>query len=222
MGRVSLARGNLPVAMNHFGRSIALDPSRGEFHLYVAWAALEMGNLGRAMEEVNESLRLDPSLGDSYWIRGRVRLRGGAVRDALDDLERALALKPSRYEAYAAIAESYDGMRRIPEAIDAYKRALEHDNSKGQWWYRLGRLQLDAGRRTQAVPSLERATLIGDALEDPPNWLADAHRLLGDTLRNSNRDQAIAHYRRYLEVAPDNAIDRNQVRDQLMRMGESP
>ncbi len=222
MGRVSLARGNLPVAMNHFGRSIALDPSKGEFHLYVAWAALEMGNLGRAMEEVNEALRLDPSLGDAYWIRGRVRLRGGAVDDALEDLERALQLKPSRYEAYAAIAECYDGQRRLSDAIEAYKRALEHDNSKGQWWYRLGRLQLDLGRRSQAIPSLERAALIGDALGDPPSWLADAHRLLGDSLRNTNREQAIAHYRQYLAVAPDNAIDRNNVRDQLMRMGESP
>jgi tetratricopeptide (TPR) repeat protein len=181
-----------------------------------------MGNIGRALEEVNEAITRDPSLGDAYWIRGRVRIRGGAVRDALDDLERALQLKPSRYEAYAAIAESYDGMRRIPEAIDAYKRALERDNSQGHWWYRLGQLELDAGRRAQAIPSLERATLIGDALDDAPPWLADAHRLLGDSLRTSSRDQAIAHYRRYLEVAPDNAIDRNQVRDALMRMGESP
>jgi len=222
MGRVSLARGNLPVAMNHFTRSIALDPSRGEFHLYVAWAALEMDNLPRALSEVNEAIDLDPSLGDAFWIRGRVRLRGGAVRDALEDLERALQLKPSRYEAYAAIAECYDGMRQLNQAIEAYKRALERDNSKGHWWHRLGQLQLDAGRRPQAIPSLERATLIGDALDDPPNWLSDAHRLLGDSLRTTNRDQAIAHYRRYLEVAPDNALDRNQVRDALMQMGESP
>ncbi|MBW2462088.1 MAG: tetratricopeptide repeat protein [Deltaproteobacteria bacterium] len=222
MGRVELERGNLPVAVNHFSRSIALDATRGEFHLYVAWAALEMGNLGRALDEVNAAIELDPSLGDAFWIRGRVRLRGGAVRDALADLRHALELKPSRYEAYASMAESYDGLRRIPEAIEAYKRALERDNSKGQWWYRLGRLQLDAGRRGEAVPSLERATLIGGALADPPVWLSDAHRLLGDILRTSNRTEAIAHYRHYLEVAPDNAIDRNHVRDVLMDMGESP
>ncbi|RLB50012.1 MAG: hypothetical protein DRJ42_19790 [Deltaproteobacteria bacterium] len=222
MGRVELERGNLPVAVNHFSRSIALDATRGEFHLYVAWAALEMSSLARALSEVNAAIELDPSLGDAFWIRGRIRLRGGAVRDALDDLRRALELKPSRYEAYAAMAECYDGLRRIPEAIEAYKRALERDNSKGQWWYRLGRLQLDAGRRTEAVPSLERATLIGGALEDPPAWLSDAHRLLGDILRTSNRTEAIAHYRRYLEVASDNALDRNHVRDVLMDMGESP
>jgi tetratricopeptide (TPR) repeat protein len=223
MGRIALARGNLPVAMNHFNRAVTLDGSRGEFHLYVAWAALEMGSLGRALEEVNEALTRDPSLGDAYWIRGRVRIQSGAVLDALTDLERALELKPSRYEAYAAMAESYDQLRRVGDAVRAYQRALEHDNSQGEWWYRLGRLQLDAGQRREAIPSLDRAALIGDALDAPPLWLADVHRLLGDALRNGgSRDQAIAHYRRYLEVAPANAIDRNEVRERLMEMGAAP
>jgi tetratricopeptide (TPR) repeat protein len=223
MGRVELARGNLPVALNHFSRAVNLDASRGEYHLYVAWASLEMGNLGRALEEVNEALTRDPALGDAYWIRGRIRVNSGAVQDALADLERALQLKPSRFEAYAAMAECYDQLREVSRAVTAYERALERDNSRGDWWYRLGRLQLDAGRRRDAIPSLDRAVLIGDAQDPPPAWLADAHRLLGNSrLQGGDRAAGVRHLQRYLEIAPANAIDRNDVRDMLMRMGVAP
>jgi len=221
MGRVAFARGELEDAMTHFRRAVSLDGTRGEFFLYLGWAALERGDLGRALEGITKALELDPSLGDAYWIRGRVRVRTGAVQDAREDLERALELKPSRHEAYAALGEAYDQLRRVRDAVEAYETAVNHDPTRGEWWYRLGRLRMDAGSAAAAREALERATTLGDPVEPQPAWLPDAHRLRGDAAKLSgNRQEAIAHYRRYLELAPPTAIDREDVERSLERMGE--
>ncbi|AKF05744.1 tetratricopeptide repeat protein [Sandaracinus amylolyticus] len=223
LGRVAFARQNLPTASQHFERALALDATRGEFHLYAGWAALEEGQIGRARERVQEAIRRDPTLGDAYWIRGAVSLRTGAVRDALVDLQRAIELRPERTEAIALMGECYDQVRQLPQAIAAYERAVAARDTQGEWWYRLGRLRLDAGQRAEAARALARATLLGEAATPQPGWLADAHRLQGDALRlGGERAGAIEHYRRYLEIAPASAIDRSEVRDAMMDLGAVP
>ena len=220
VGRVSFARGSYEEALRHFQRAVQLDPSRGEYWAYAAWAALETGRLGEALERANTAIQRDASLGDAYWIRGVVRLRTGAVRDALTDLERAIELRPARVEALASMGECYDQLRQLPAAISAYERAVGARDDAGEWWYRLGRLRLDSGRRADAAGALQRAALLGEAESPRPSWLADAHRVLGDAMRlGSERAGAIEHYRRYLELAPPTAIDREDVERQLASLG---
>jgi tetratricopeptide (TPR) repeat protein len=142
------------------------------------------------------------------------------VQDALADLEKALALKPGRYEAWAAVADCYDQLRRRPDAIRAYQSAIEGEPDNGAWWYRLGRLQLDDDRATDARNTLARAVLLGEAMDARPGWLADAHRILGESLRLAgDRAGAREHFERYLAVASPNAIDRADVERQLELLG---
>ena len=118
---------------------------------------------------------------------------------------------------------AYDQLSELDQAIASYEAAVERVDDNGQWWYRLGRLRMDRGDRTNASEALQRATLLGDAMSPLPGWLAEAHRLRGECLRlgNSGRE-SVRHYRRYLELAPASAIDRRQVREILMDMGEVP
>ena len=219
MGRVAFARGNTQGAQQHFDRAVSLDGTRGEFHLYSGWAALESGNFGKALEQVDAAIARDPSLGDAYWIRGEVRLRSGAVQDALDDFEKALSLKPGRHEAWAGVAECYDQLRRRGDAIRAYANALQGDDDNGAWWYRIGRLQLDDDRSAEARASLNRAVLLGEAMDARPGWLPDSHRLLAETMRlGGERAGALEHLRRYLEIASPGAIDREDVERQVARL----
>jgi tetratricopeptide (TPR) repeat protein len=144
------------------------------------------------------------------------------VQDALADFQQALTLKPGRFEAYAGIGECHDQLRQLPAAIAAYQRALEADAARADWWFRLGRLQLDAAQTSAAIQSLTRATTLGESA--PPGqvnpWLPDAHRVLGEAMQLSGeRSGAIEHYRRYLEVAPAGAVDRNTVQRALAELG---
>jgi tetratricopeptide (TPR) repeat protein len=109
------------------------------------------------------------------------------------------------------MAECYDELRQLPAAIASYQTALAADATRGEWWYKLGRVYLDQGARDNGANTLERAIRLGDAIDPPPYWLADAYRLIGDNARASNRKLAVAAYKRYLELAPHGALDRSDV-----------
>jgi predicted Zn finger-like uncharacterized protein len=216
MGRLALARGRGPDALTHFDRALSLDGAQAPYHLYAARAALEMTNLGRTLEEAEAALTRDPTLGDGYWIRGIVRMRSGAVKDALKDAKRALELAPGRYDAYALMAECYDELRKLPEAAEAYLTALGKDPERGEWWYKLGRLYLDMGSRAPGNDALGKAIAIGEKRDLAPYWLPDAYRLSGELARSSNnRRLAVTQFKRYLKIAPDGALDREDVRKLL-------
>ena len=223
VGRIDFARGNFPEALAHFERALQLDQTRPEFYLYAGWAALETGNLGQALMRIENAIERDQTLGDAYWLRGTIRLRTGAVRDALADFQRTRQLRPSRIEALAGMGDCYDQMRQVPEAVRAYEEAVAATPTRGDWWYRLGRLQLDASRTADSIRSLSRAAVLGDADQHRPGWLADAHRVLADAMKlTGERAGAIEHYRRYLEIAPANAIDRDAVQESLLDLGVAP
>ena len=79
---------------------------------------------------------------------------------------------------------------------------------------------MDADHAGPAAPALARATELGDAMAEAPIWLLDAHRLAGDALRlNRDRAGAIAHFQRYLALAPSGHPDMGHVRGALRDLG---
>ena len=219
MGRVSFERGEYQAAQELLSRAIALDPATGEYHMWMAWTYLEQSNLSRALEEVSRSLEIDDSLGEAYYVRGRVGLRGGAVRDAAQDFNRALQLRPSLTDALAGLGECYDQLGESRRAIASYEQAVSREPTNAHWQYRLGVLRQEAGRTAEATTALQRAAEMGDAMREPPPWVAEAHRLLGNAhRRGGSNNAAIDHYERYMELAPQGAIDREEVRRILERL----
>ncbi len=212
VGRVLFARNDTAQAVQRFERAVNFEPLRADFHLFLGWAQLEQNNLSGALESINKSIERDPSLGDAYWLLGRIELRTGAVKDALDHFQRALKLKPGRYEAFAAMGDAYDQLRLLPEAVEAYSQAVKAVPENGEWWYRLGSLELDRGNRAQARVALSEAVLRADRLFKKPPWAPEAHRLYADVLREDKRlGEALEHYRTYLSLAPAGARDRNEI-----------
>jgi len=219
VGRVLFARNDTAQAVQRFERAVSFEPLRADFHLFLGWAQLEQGNLSGALESINKSIERDPNLGDAYWILGRVELRTGAVKDALEHFQRALKLKPGRHEALANMGDAYDQLRQLGEAVAAYEQAVKTVPENGEWWYRLGSLELDRGNRAQSRVALSEAVLRGDRLFKKPAWLSEAHRLYADVLRDDKRmGEALEHYRRYLETAPPGARDRRDIEEMVKSM----
>ncbi|MEO0325160.1 MAG: tetratricopeptide repeat protein, partial [Myxococcota bacterium] len=221
MGRVAFARGESQTALTRLSRAVSLDPRVGEYHLYLALCLLERNDIGRARGEVDEALELDDSLALGFRTRGEIRLRLGQRNDAIGDFRQSLTLNPGQGRAHAGIGQALEDLQQGAAAIDEYEQAVRLDATKGLWWYRLGRARLDAGRTADAITALARANELGDdvSVEDdeaPPTWVFDAHRIRADALRLSQRrDEALTHYRRYLELAPPTALDREAVQNAI-------
>lgn len=211
-GRVAFANGQWKEAEVRFRRAVQLDPSYGPFRLYEAWVALELGDLGHALKSASAALAHPDSQVDAHWILGKVHSRTGAVQDALREFHKALELAPQRVDIYAQIADCYEQSGQRREALRAYETALAKEPNRGEWWFALGRLQLDNERRVEAKNALLRSIQLASTSTPAPPWLADAHRAYGDLCRFSRKHaEAAEHYRHYLKLAPTDAADRKDV-----------
>ena len=217
-----LARGqNFSEAMNYLQRAVQYDPNRAEYHLYVAIAANEAGQTARAEEAINKALELDVEMADAYWQRGVLKQKAGATLDAIADLQKALEKKPSRYEAYAALALCYEDQNDVASTENAWRYALRGNPNVAEWRYKLGRLL--AQRKNDwpgATEQLTKAVELGQSRNPRPAWLFEAHYFLAEGLDKGNdKDKAITHYRRYLELAPGNHAYRADAEAALTRLG---
>lgn len=220
LGRVRFARQDYVQSSSLLQRAVDLDSSVAVYHLYFGWVSDLTGNIVRAQDELDAAIGLDANLGEAHWRRGLLRLRFGQPRDARTDLEKAIELEPELYSAYAALGDALDRLRDLPGAVEAYRKAVAHNDAIGEWHYRLGVLVMDSGQPGEALPSLERSVTLGSADTPRPAWLADAYRNLGSCLAQAGqRARAIESLRKYLEYAPPNAIDRDEVTRELDDLG---
>jgi tetratricopeptide (TPR) repeat protein len=119
------------------------------------------------------------------------------------------------------MGECHYQLGQMQEAIVDFEKAVAGDPKRGYWWYRLGRLQLDEGRRPEALTSFGTAITLGDETTGPKAWLADSHRLMGDIYyEQKNRQDAVVQYGRYLELADRNSIDRTDVETKLRKIAQ--
>lgn len=207
LGRAMLLSGsNLNESMRFLQRAVDLDGNRAEYFLYVGWAANEAGQPARADAALAKALELDSSLGDAYWQRGVLLQKQGATLDAIADLNRALELRPSRYEAYATLALCHEDQSAWAKAEESWRRALKGNETQSDWQYRLAKVLKRKGDGKGSLEAMERAVELAENRDPRPGWLADAHFVLGDAYKGTDKDKAIQHFSEFLRLStPDNA-----------------
>jgi tetratricopeptide (TPR) repeat protein len=218
-GRALLGLGNFEQAVQEFNRAIELDATRADFRAYAAEANLGLAQYGAALEQANRAIALDPNYARGYWVRGEVRVRSGAAVQGLVDAQQALRLDPHFAPALATLADADEALGHVPEAISVYRQAIAMEPNRGEWHARLGRLLADSGHASEAVQELNRGTSLGDPVNPPPVWLAQAHRQLGDLLVDSDRAGARRHFQRFLDLTPPNAAGYADVRRAMAELG---
>ena len=55
------------------------------------------------------------------------------------------------------MAECFDELRQLPQAVDAFQTALVTEPNNGEWRYKLGRLYLDMGETRPGDAVLDKA-----------------------------------------------------------------
>lgn len=222
IGRALMLRGRAEQvdALRYLKRAVDLDPNRAEFHVYLAWAAndAQPAQLELARDEIDKALALDKLNPEAYWQRGVLERMQGAIEDAVKDEKKALALRPSRYEAHATLAECFEDKNDEAQAAAEWTRALAGDgnatNADGTvlhpyWHYRYGKLLMEHGNAGAGLAQLLPAALAAEKTEPRPGWYGNVEFLAAEALRKSGKkNEAVEHYKRFLEVAPVNSPDR--------------
>jgi tetratricopeptide (TPR) repeat protein len=110
-------RGDLPAAIEDYGRAIAADSGNAVYHIHRAEALLRTGQPQRAMSDIDEALRLQPNLTEALMVRAQFRIRNGNFEGGRADFAAAEASAPTRYELQLTESEAYADTGRYPLAL---------------------------------------------------------------------------------------------------------
>jgi tetratricopeptide (TPR) repeat protein len=136
--------------------------------------------------------------------------------EAVKAFSKASEMEARRARIWAELADAQQQAGDLEGAIRNFQRALTLDSSVPSVWRKLGIAYKDKdchGCRTKAVDALQRATRVNPAD-------AVAHYELGYMFKDDGRrKEAIAEFRRYLDLRPD-AGDASSVQDDIYYLQE--
>lgn len=102
----------------------------------------EQSPLEKALENLNLAINMEPSSSRAYFIRGKCYYHQADYQRALFDFTVAIKISHERKDSKKDLAEYFNfaglqhfEMGQIPEALDYYKKAVDHDKACGMYWY---------------------------------------------------------------------------------------
>ena len=119
--------------------------------LAIALAHHQGGRLQAAEEIYRQILQADPRHADAMHLVGVIALQTGNPAVAVEYIERAIGWDGDRAIFHSNLGEAYRSLRRLPEAIACFRRALELTPDFAGVYYNLGNALKDHGRLDQAI-----------------------------------------------------------------------
>jgi tetratricopeptide (TPR) repeat protein len=198
MGLLLHQRGHSAEAMPWLRRALTLAPANHLFRGNLAGVLQQRGQGEEAERLYREALALNPAYIGGHISLGLLYASRGDHPRALAEFSRALALDPNSHHAWSGRGDSLQQLARLPEAVEAYRRAASTADGAGQL------LGAALGLRdTGALDDAERCQR--RALELAPQDAA-AESNFGNLLAvRGDLAAAEAHYRRAIALKPDYA-----------------
>jgi tetratricopeptide (TPR) repeat protein len=156
-------------------------------------AALASGQTFDAIEAFSGALTLKPDSMLASLKRGDTYRRRGEYAAALRDLGQASFLDPAAPRPIELLGDVQAAMGQFTAAAAEYQKYLAIDDRAPLVLYKLALAYYRSGAPTRAVEPLRRAVAFDDRF-------TEAHYLLGLSLRETDRTQALRALRRALEI----------------------
>lgn len=186
-------RGRWTEAIQLYRELLVLEPGHAGAHNNLALLLERAGEPAMALDELSTALRYHPDQVELLVNRGAIRAGMKQYDDAEADLRRAIRLVPSNADAHFNLGMVY-WRRGLPDpAADAFRRALDHDETNAAAWYYLGEALNHTGDHAGAQFALERSA----HLEPNPRTF----HMLGRVFDRMHRPtEALEMYRQAREI----------------------
>jgi tetratricopeptide (TPR) repeat protein len=132
-GDVLLAAGKPLDAAASYQKALSLDPNLHRARVGLARALLAAGKTAEAAVEAQKTTEADPKSGAAFAVLGLAILAENTGRwgDAIAQAQQGAFLEPRSPYVQTAVGRIFEGASNVPQAIEAYKRALETDPDYG-------------------------------------------------------------------------------------------
>jgi cellulose synthase operon protein C len=216
LARALAGRKNLGEAMDVMKKAVEIEPDNPEFHYHLGLIFEKGLQVRDAIETFTRAIDKGSRNADTYEHLGTNLMVENRFPEAVKSFRKAAELDPKRARLWALVGDAEQQSGDVDGAIRDFQRALTQNPNLPSVWTKLGVAYKDKdcrGCRTKAIDALQRATRVdpGDAL---------AHHQLGYIFKDDGRrKEAIAEFRRYLDLRPD-AGDAPSVQDDIYYLQE--
>jgi Flp pilus assembly protein TadD len=188
------------------------DFAYGHFQLAYVYTALKKSK--EAQAEYQRAAALDPKMSAAYVNLGMLLLENHEDAGAVAPLRKAVELLPAESRPRYLLAVALDRSGDRAGAAQAFEALLDLDPSDINALEYLGWANLRSGKPAEAEARFRRA------LEVQPKR-ADGLRGLAESLEAQKKPEAVAAYREYLEVNPDDTRAHARFIHLLMDQGQN-
>jgi tetratricopeptide (TPR) repeat protein len=131
LGLALMLQGSADEAINHYRRTLELDPNFAKAYSNLGDAFKLQGNLNEAISNYYLALQADPDFAEAHNNLGNALNSLGKTDEAISHLRRAVELKPDYAKAHNNLANLLLTNGSSDEAIEHYRQALklEPDNN---------------------------------------------------------------------------------------------
>ncbi len=173
-----------------------------------AWANFYavQGNLGAAMQEMQRGIASDPGRSESYLNLALLQLRSNLLDQAEANFKKAAETGPKAMNAQLALGGFYETVKRLPEAEQQYKHAIDVDSKDPVPRAAYVRLLMFEGKKNDAEAFLKQTKR---DLSD----VSEGYRMLGDFyFANGELDAATTEYGSlYSDHPKDPGVKKNYI-----------
>ncbi len=198
---------------------VAKDPSSPQAHASLSRAYLEAARPRDAEDEAQKALSLDPGYPYAYLSLSYLAKVSGNLDKSIDYLERGVSAVKETPVTRQNLATIHLNLGLLYAQRKNYEKADEHLTRSNRIlprpvaWYYTGQYYFERGRYEEARVMLEQTE------RRIPRWFAPIHLQLGQVYEQLHQPvQARAAYERYLEIAPADAKEREEVQRRLLRL----
>ena len=193
---------NWAEAAHYWSIAVALRPESPYLRAMLGYALAQQGRLDDAIGQLQEAIRLKP---DSSMVQnsfGLVLKRKGKLDDAIAAYRKAIELDPKNVAAHFNLGIAFLDQGKLDDAIASFRKVIELDPSHTAAHHNLGRLLQAKGEVDLALTHYQKAA---EKLEPPTNKAMPYVDLAGGYQSQGKWDEAVASYKKAIELDPKNA-----------------
>lgn len=164
LGVTHLQRGDHAAALKHIDEAIRLAPRMADFYANRAEALRGATRYAEASAAARKALQLNPQQHAASNTLGLAQLDSGDTDAAIRTLQKLLTAQPGHVQGWNNLGSACKAAQRLPEARDAYQRALALQPQQAILHYNLAEVLLLEGSHTQALAAFDTALALAPQL----------------------------------------------------------
>ena len=195
-----------------YRRGLEIAPDDAELRNALGWTLFQDGRTAEAVAEYERALAANPNHAKAHNNLALALVELGQLEEAASHFKTSLELEP-KAEIYSDLGFTMARLGKSEEALADYQKALELDPNCASAHFNLAVTFVQAGKFAEAESHYRQAL--------PGRPTAETHNGLGYVLARQGRtDEAIAEFRKAIDVDPKFTPAYNNLAEALVKQGK--